>query len=158
MSSYDRRLLHQQIFGPERRDIIRPTILDDELPFVTRESVRQAMNRRDESSVWHTTGLHLNDIRPDYIFHSSPRSVRIEPDNEEVRDLREFMEYNTRNQRNQNRYIINDYMVDLPSSFSAELEKLAKKMSVGEFELEPKPSKKTLSNPRLSLKKGTDDE
>ena len=157
MSSYDRRLLHQQIFGPERRDIIRPTILDDELPFVTRESVRQAMNRRDESSVWHTTGLHLNDIRPDYIFYNSPRNVRIESDNEEVRDLREFMEYNTQNQRNQNRYIINDYSTDFASSLSTELEKLVEKMRDDEFNLEPKPNKKTLSNPRLSPKEGTDD-
>lgn len=158
MSSYDRRLLHQQIFGPERRDIIRPTILDDELPFVTRESVRQAMGRRDESSVWHTTGLHLNDIRPDYIFYNSPRNVRIDSESEEVRDLREFMEYNTQNQRNQNRYIINDYMAGLASSFSREwLEKLDEKMSLGEYNLESKPSKKTLSNPMLSLEEGTDD-
>lgn len=159
MSSYDRRLLHQQIFGPERRDIIRPTILDDELPFVTRESVREAMGRRNEPAVWHTTGLNPNDIRPeDYIFYSSSRSARIESDNEEVRDLREFMEYNTQNQRNQNRYIINDYMADLASSFSREwLEKLDEKMRLGEFNSKPKPSKKTLSNPRLSLEEGTDD-
>lgn len=159
MSSYDRRLLHQQIFGPERRNIIRPTILDDELPFVTRESVRQAMGRRDEPAVWHTTGLNPNDIRPgDYIIYNSPRSVRIEPDNEEVRDLTEFMEYNIQNQRNQNRYIINDYIVDLPSSFSRErYEKFEEKMRLGKFNLEPKPSKKTLSNPLLSLEEGTDD-
>ena len=48
-------------------------------------------------------------------------------------------------------------MAGLPASFSTELEKLAKKMSVGEFDLGPKPSKKPLSNPRLSLKEGTDD-
>ena len=93
MSSYDRRLLHQQIFGLERRDNIGPTNLEGELPFVTRESVREAMGRRNEPAVWHTTGLNPNDIRPeDYIVHSSPRSERIDSDSEEVRDLREFME------------------------------------------------------------------
>ena len=161
MSSYDRRLLHQQIFGPEGRDNIGPTNLEGELPFVTRESVREAMGRRNEPAVWHTTGLNPNDIRPgDYIIYNSPRSVRIEPDNEEVRDLTEFMEYNIQNQRNQNRYTIDDYMVDFPSSLSRArewLEKFNEKMSLGEFDLEPKPSKKTLSNPMLSLEKGTDD-
>lgn len=152
MSSYDRRLLHQQIFGLQDR-----YNTEDELPFVTREYVRQAMNRRNESSVWHTTGLHLNNVRPDYIFHTSPRNIMIDSDNEELRDLREFMEYNIQNQRNQNRYIINDYETDFTSRLSAELEKLAKKMRDDESNLEPKPNKKTLSNPRLSLKEGTDD-
>lgn len=158
MNSYDRRLLHQQIFGPEPRDSVGPTNLEGELPFVTRESVREAMGRRNEPAVWHTTGLNPNNIRPeDYIVYNPPRSARIEPDNEEVRDLREFMEYNTQNQRNQNRYTMNDYMADFPSSLSIELEKLAKKMRVGEFNSESKPSKKTLSNPRISLEEGTDD-
>ena len=152
MSSYDRRLLYQQIFGLQDR-----YNTEDELPFVTREYVRQAMNRRNESSVWHTTGLHLNDIQPDYIFYNSPRSVRIDSENEELRDLRESMEYNIQNQRNQNRYINNDYETDLRSSFSKErYEKFEEKMR-GEFNLELKPTKKTLSNPRLSLKEGTDD-
>lgn len=158
MSSYDRRLLHQQIFGPERRDNIGPTNLEGELPFVTRESVRQAMGRRNEPIVWHTTGLNPNDIRPeDYIVYNPPRNARIELDNEEVSDLREFMEYNILNQRSQAAYTINDYMTDFASSLSTELERLAEKIRVGEFNLEPKPSKKTLSNPQLSLKEGTDD-
>ena len=158
MSSYDRRLLHQQIFGPERRDNIGPTNLEGELPFVTRDSVREAMGRRNEYAVWHTTGLNPNDIRPeDYIIYNSPWSGRIDSDNEEVRDLREFMEYNTQNQRNQNRYTMNDYMVDFASSLSTELERLAEKIRAGDFNLEPKPSKKTLSNPQLLLEEGTDD-
>ena len=159
MSSYDRRLLHQQIFGLERRDNIGPTNLEGELPFVTRESVREAMGRRNEYAVWHTTGLNPNDIRPeDYIIYNSPRSVMFDSDNEEVRDLREFMEYNIQNQRRQDPYTINDYMADLPSSFSRErYEKLEEKMRLGKFNLEPKPSKKTLSNPMLSLEEGTDE-
>lgn len=120
MSSYDRRLLYQQFFGTERRDSISPMNLDDELPFVTRESVREAMGRRNEYAVWHTTGLNPNVIRPED-------------------------------------YITNDYMTDFASSLSTELERLAEKIRVGEFNLEPKPSKKTLSNPQLSLKEGTDD-
>ena len=150
MSSYDRRLLHQQIFGPERRDNIGPTNLEGELPFVTRASVREAMNRRNEPTVWDTTP-------EDYITYNPSRSARIELDNEEVRDLREFMEYNILNQRSQAAYTINDYMTDFASSLSTELERLAEKIRAGDFNLEPKPSKKTLSNPRLSLEEGTDD-
>lgn len=156
MSSYDRRLLHQQIFGQERRDNIGSTNLEGELPFVTRASVREAMNRRIEPVVWHTTGW--SPAPEDYITYNPSLSGRIDSDNEEVRYLREFMEYNIQNQRRQEPYTINDYMADLPSSFSREsYEKFEEKMRLGKFNLEPKPSKKTLSNPRLSLKEGTDD-
>lgn len=135
MSLYDRRLLHQQIFETQRSYNLRPTTLEDELPFVTRESVREAMGRRNEPAVWHTTGLNSYNVQPeDYIVYSLPQ-----------------------NQRSQNRYTINDYMADFPFSLSTALEKLTEEMRVGEFNLEPKPSKKTLSNPRLSLKEGTDD-
>lgn len=153
MSSYDRRLLYQHFFELHNIDST-----EDELPFVTRESVRQAMGRINEPAVWHTTGLNPNDIRPeDYIFYNSPRSIMIDSDNEELRDLRESMRYNIQNQRNQNHYIINDYWTDFTSSLSTELEKLVEKMRDDEFNLEPKPNKKTLSNPRLSPKEGTDD-
>lgn len=120
MSSYDRRLLYQRFFGTEGRASIGPMNLDDELPFVTRESVREAMGLRNEYAVWHTTGLDPNVIRPE-------------------------------------NYIINDYVTDFASSLSAELEKLVEKMRADEFNLESKPSKKTLSNPQLLLEEGTDD-
>ena len=120
MSSYNREWLRRRVFEEQHRYSLRPMTLQDESTFITRESVRQAMSRRNEPAVWHTTGLNPNDIRPED-------------------------------------YIINDYVTDFASSLSIELEKLAKKIRVGEFDLEPKPSKKTLSNPRLSLEEGTDD-
>lgn len=158
MSSYDRRFLYQQFF--ELQDRYSP---EEEPPFVARESVRLAMGRRNEPAVWHNIDSNQSDIRPQhYILHTSPRSIMIDSNDEVLRHLRESMGYNIQNQRSQNPYTINDYETNFASRFSTELEKIVEKIRAsdnritGEFNLQPKPNKKTLSDPRLSPKEGTD--